>query len=172
MNIVLTGFMGTGKTTVGRRVAEDLHVPFLDVDSAIEKEFGRSIRTIFETDGEAHFRQLESKTIKQLAAHDNVVIATGGGALLYTENRSVLKKNGYLVCLTARVGTLLERLKDDLSRPLLTGDDPASRMEQLLVERKGIYAVCDLQVHTDDRTIAEVANIIIEAVGSRWRKPA
>ena len=131
MNLVLTGFMGTGKTTVGRRVAEALNAAFLDVDATIEKETGHSVRHIFEIHGEAHFRALERDTIARLAAWDHAVISTGGGALLHPENRAALKKNGYLICLTARTGTLLERLKDDMTRPLLAGEDPAGRIERL-----------------------------------------
>jgi shikimate kinase len=168
MNIVLTGFMGTGKTTVGRRLAEDLRVPLLDVDASIEKEAGRSIRDIFEKEGEAHFRSLESQAIVRLCQNDRVVISTGGGALLYPENRDVLKKNGFIVCLSARAGTVLERLMDDMTRPLLAGENPALRIERLMKERDWVYTLCDLQIHTDDRTIADVAKAIIDGVGTRW----
>jgi shikimate kinase len=169
MNIVLTGFMGTGKTTVGRRVAETLNAAFLDVDATIEKETGHSVRHIFELEGEKHFRDLERDTIARLAAWDHAVISTGGGALLYPENRTALKKNGYLICLTARTGTLLERLKDDMTRPLLAGEDPAGRIERLLKERNGVYALCDLQIQTDNKTIEDVAKSIVEAVENRWK---
>jgi shikimate kinase len=169
MNIVLTGFMGTGKTTVGRRVAEALNAAFLDVDATIEKETGHSVRHIFEAKGEEHFRILERETIARLAAWDHAVISTGGGALLYPENRAALKKNGYLICLTAKAGTLLERLKDDMTRPLLAGEDPAGRIERLLKERSGVYALCDLQIQTDDKTIADVSEAIVVAVQKRWK---
>jgi shikimate kinase len=170
MNIVLTGFMGTGKTTVGRRVAEALNAAFLDVDAALEKEAGHSVAHIFEAKGEAHFRALERAAIARLAESNHAVIATGGGALLDPENRGALKKNGYLICLTARAGTLLERLKDDMARPLLAGEDPAGRIERLLKERHGVYALCDLQIQTDDRTIEDVAKAIVQAVEKRWKK--
>jgi len=168
MNIVLTGFMGTGKTTVGRRLADDLGVPLVDVDGTIEKETGRAIRTIFEKEGEAHFRALERQTIAKIAARDRIVISTGGGALLSPENRAALKKNGFVVCLTARAGTLLERLKDDMTRPLLAGENPGQKMENLMREREAVYAQADVQIQTDGRTIEDVAQAIIQAVGPRW----
>src|SRR5688572_32419312 len=112
MNIVLTGFMGTGKTLVGRRLAEELGLGFVDIDEAIEKRVGRSVRVIFETQGETAFRALEAEVIGELASRDRTVIATGGGALLNPQNRRNLEKNGILVCLRARTATVLERLKD------------------------------------------------------------
>ena len=169
MNIVLTGFMGTGKTTVGRRVAEVLSAAFLDVDATIEKETGHSVRHLFEDRGEVHFRALERDTIARLAAWDHAVISTGGGALLDPDNRVALKKNGFLVCLTARTGTLLERLKEDMTRPLLVGEDPAGRIERLMRERNGVYALCDLQIQTDGRTIEEVSTSIVDVVKKRWK---
>lgn len=168
MNIVLTGFMGTGKTTVGRRLAEDLKVPFVDVDRQIEKETGRSVRAIFESEGEAHFRELERKMILKLSEKDRHVIATGGGALLHPENRDALKRNGCLVCLTAKSGTLLERLKDDMSRPLLSSDDPAGDIERLMKARGSVYALADIQIQTDGKTIAEAAAAIREALRGKW----
>jgi len=168
MNIVLTGFMGTGKSAVGRYLAEHLKVPFVDSDEALQKQAGRSIRSIFEQDGEAAFRALESKVVAELASHDRTVIATGGGVLLNPANRDALRRTGILVCLTAKVGTLLERMRGDLSRPLLAGGDPQARIEGLLQEREAVYAQCEIQVSTDGKTIAEVAQTILSAIGTRW----
>jgi len=168
MNIVLTGFMGTGKTAVGRRLAEQMRVPFVDVDASIEKEANRSIRAIFETDGEAYFRKLESEVIVRLSALDKTVISTGGGALLDPRNREHLRKNGILICLTARVGTLLERLRGDLTRPILTGENPETRIERLLQERESVYAECETQITTDEKTISDVTQAIMKAIQPRW----
>jgi shikimate kinase len=168
MNIVLTGFMGTGKTAVGRRLAEDLHVPFVDMDKAIEKKAGEPVAAIFERRGEAAFRALEREVAAELVQADRTVIATGGGALLNPENRAVLAKNGILVCLNAKMGTLLDRLKDDITRPLLAGENVAERMERLMKERETIYSSCPVQVATDGKTIAEVAAEIIAAVRPQW----
>jgi shikimate kinase len=169
MNIVLTGFMGTGKSAVGRHLAEELHVPFLDVDAAIVKKGGKSIKDIFATGGEAAFRTLESSVIVELSGHDKTVIATGGGALMNVQNRENLQKNGVLVCLTARMGTLLERLKEDLSRPLLAGEKLEDKVERLMKERQHIYDLCPVQVDTDGKTIAQVAKEIIQKVSPKWQ---
>jgi len=135
MNIVLTGFMGTGKSVVGRHVAQELRTPFVDVDLAITKKAGASIKDIFATKGESAFRAFESDVIAELASQDKTVIATGGGALLDPKNLENLQQNGILVCLTARVGTLLERLKEDLTRPLLAGENVEQKVERLMKER-------------------------------------
>jgi len=168
MNIVLTGFMGTGKTAVGRHLAAELHTKFVDVDMLIAEKAGRSIKDIFTGDGEAAFRKQESALIQELSGQDKTVIATGGGALLDSANRDKLSKNGVLVCLTARTGTLLERLKDDLTRPLLQGESLEARVERLMSERQAIYSLCPVQVATDNKTIAQVAEEIIQKVLPQW----
>jgi len=168
MNIVLTGFMGTGKSVVGRHVAQELRTPFIDIDIAITKKAGASIKDIFVTKGEPAFRAFESEVIAELASQDKTVIATGGGALLDPKNLENLQKNGILVCLTARVGTLLERLKEDLTRPLLAGENVEQKMERLMQERQSIYKLCPIQVDTDGKTIAQVAKEIIEKVLPKW----
>ena len=168
MNIVLTGFMGTGKTAVGRHLATELKAKFVDVDMLIAEKAGRSIKEIFDGQGEAAFRRQESAVIQEVAAQDNVVIATGGGALIDAANRETLSKRGILVCLKARTGTLLERLKDDLTRPLLQGEDLEKRMERLMAERQAVYNLCPVQVDTDGKTIAAVAEEIIRKVSPQW----
>ncbi|HVO33509.1 MAG TPA: shikimate kinase [Elusimicrobiota bacterium] len=168
MNIVLTGFMGTGKTAVGRRLAERLRVPFEDVDAAITKEAGRSIADIFAVEGEERFRKLEAAVIQRLAAADRTVIATGGGALFHPGNRAALARNGILVCLTAKLGTLLERLRDDVTRPLLAGEDMEKRLERLMKERQAVYAECPIQIPTDGRTIDDVTDCIISRITPQW----
>jgi shikimate kinase len=169
MNIVLTGFMGTGKTAVGRRLAEQLHLQFVDVDATVVKRAGRPIHEIFAAKGEAAFRELESAVIAEVASGDKTVIATGGGALINPKNREHLQRQGILVCLTARVGTLLDRLKDDVTRPLLAGENLSERLERLMKERQTVYDLCQVQVATDDKTIAEVAEEIIQKISPRWR---
>lgn len=168
MNIILTGFMGTGKSTVGRLVADKLKIPFFDVDDTIKRQTGRSISQLFQDKGEAAFRALESATIQELSMQEKAVIATGGGALMNAQNRDFLERNGILVCLTARTGTLLERLKDDLTRPLLTGESMQERIDRLMQERQAVYAMCPVQVLTDDKTIAQVAQDVIEKITPRW----
>src|ERR1041384_4553160 len=167
MNIVLTGFMGTGKSAVGQHLATELHVAFVDVDLTIKKKAGKSIKDIFVTEGEARFRALESEVISELAHRDQTVISTGGGALLNPKNREKLEKKGILVCLRAKTGTLLERLKDDLTRPLLAGENMEQKMDRLLKERQAVYDLCPIQVDTDGKTIAAVAAEIIEKVSPK-----
>jgi shikimate kinase len=169
MNIVLTGFMGTGKTAVGRHLADELHIPFIDVDSSIAKKAGKSIQEIFTSEGEATFRALETAALAEVAAQDKTVIATGGGALLFPKNREILQKSGILVCLTAKMGTLLERLKDDLTRPLLSGEKLEDKISRLMKERQDVYDLCPFKVETDGKTIAQVAKEIIEKVKPQWQ---
>jgi shikimate kinase len=169
MNIVLTGFMGTGKTAVGRHLAAELHAQFVDVDTSITKKAGRSIRDIFVDQGEAAFRKQESDVIRELAQLDKTVIATGGGALMDAGNRDHLARNGILVCLTAHASTLLERLKDDVTRPLLAGENLEQKIERLMKERQAVYALCPVQVDTDGKSIAQVSEEIIQKVGPKWR---
>ncbi len=169
MNLVLTGFMGTGKTAVGRRLAETLHVTFHDADAAIARRAGRSVADLFAGEGEAAFRKLESEVVSELSAQDRVVIATGGGALIDSENRENLQRKGLLVCLTAKTGTLLERLKDDMTRPLLQGEALPQKIDRLMKERETIYALCPIQIATDGKTITEVADEILKRIAPQWK---
>ena len=169
MNIVLTGFMGTGKTAVGRHLAAELRALFVDVDLAITNKAGKSIQGIFAAEGETAFRELESAVIAEVAGQDKTVIATGGGALLNAQNRENLQRNGILVCLSAKMGTLLERLKDDPARPLLAGENLEHRIDRLMKERQDIYNLCPIQIATDGKTIAQVAKEIIVKAAPRWQ---
>lgn len=169
MNIVITGFMGTGKTTVGRRVAELLKLPFFDVDDSIKRQTGHTIADLFRLKGESAFRALESATVQELSMQDKAVIATGGGSLMNPQNREFLEKRGILVCLTARSGTLLERLKDDLTRPLLAGETMPERVDRLMQERQAVYAMCPIQIATDGKTINQVAEEVVQQVTPRWQ---
>ena len=144
-------------------------MPFVDVDAAIAKKAQSPIKEIFATEGEPAFRALENEVIAELSRQDKTVIATGGGALLDHENFTNLQKNGILVCLNARTGTLLERLKEDLSRPLLAGENPKQKIERLMKERESVYKLCPVQIDTDGKSIAQVAADIIQKVSSQWR---
>ncbi len=168
MNIVLTGFMGTGKSTVGRQAAGVLHIPFYDIDKVIEKQEGKSVQAIFDEKGEAAFRAIETAALRTLCEKDDVLIAAGGGVLLSEENRKILNKKGILVCLTAKAGTILDRLKNDSTRPLLAGDDRAQKVEALLKERESAYNQCPIQIATDGRTVADVAGEVVEKVLPKW----
>lgn len=147
-NIFLVGLMGAGKTTVGRALAKKLNKKFIDSDHEIEARTGASIPLIFEIEGEAGFRQRESEVIRELTSQPDIVLATGGGAILRPENRECLKTRGTVIYLRASVNSILQRTSHDKNRPLLQTADPRARLEQLYSEREPLYL--------------EVANFVIE----------
>lgn len=161
MNIVLTGFMGTGKTVVGKRLAERLGMQYIDIDEVIEKDVGMRIFDIFKRKGEAYFRKVETEAIKCVAILDNFVIATGGGVVLKKENMEELEKNGTVICLTANPQIILERTNKDTLRPLLKGKKPADNIERLLKEREPFYKRCHKMIDTSQRNIEELVEEII-----------
>jgi shikimate kinase len=166
MNIVLVGFMGTGKSAVGERLAVVLGWPFLDTDAVIEERAGCRIAEIFARAGEPGFRDQESAVVAEAAARDRAVIATGGGALGREENVACLKTHGRLVCLTARPEVILERTHPWGDRPLLaTASDPRQAVERLLCGRAPLYALADLTIDTSDLTVEEVAGRILLELG-------
>ena len=161
-NIVLIGFMGTGKTSVGRLVAKKLGRDFIDVDERIEKEQNRKISEIFEKDGEAAFRRLEKAAISQVASSSNAVITTGGGAVLDADNVSALKQSGLLVCLSASPETIFERVKRSSHRPLLKGNDRMAEIKKLLAVRKPFYEKADMKLETDGLSSEKVAQLLLK----------
>lgn len=166
-NIVLIGFMGSGKTTFGKALAKRLDMGFLDTDEYIEKQAGMSISDIFKEKGEAYFRQLEHDTLIYLREHvSNTVFATGGGMPLSKENARLLKEIGYVCYLTAASVVIYERVKDNTSRPLLQGDDPFGRICNLMKERQPLYeAACDAMVDTNSNDLEEIIHRLRTKVG-------
>ena len=162
MNIVLTGFMGTGKSKIGRRLAKKLRMSYLDTDELIEKREKDSILAIFKKKGEEYFRRLETKVVKEVALLDNFVISTGGGVVLRDENIRVLKKNALVICLFANPEVILKRTKGDEKRPLLKGDDRKERIKELLALRKPYYEKADFSVDTSALDSEGVVEEIIE----------
>ncbi|HSW64922.1 MAG TPA: shikimate kinase [Dissulfurispiraceae bacterium] len=165
-NIVLSGFMGTGKTKVGRTVAKLAGMAFIDVDAEIETRSGMSIPDLFTAFGEPEFRRRETETIRDISAHHQVVIATGGGAVINPENVSLLKQNGVIVCLTATIGTILKRVGASGNRPLLKGGNPEQRIRELLTTRQPFYEQADIMVKTDGKSPRTVAVEILERVAA------
>ncbi len=161
MNIVLTGFMGTGKTAVGKRLAEEIGMQYIDTDEMIEKDVGMNIPDIFKRRGEKYFREVETQALKCVAMLDNFVIATGGGVVLKEENMEELEKNGIIICLTASANTILQRTGKDTNRPLLKGENPADKINQLLKEREPFYKRCHKMIDTSGKDIKEIIEEIV-----------
>ena len=139
-NIILTGFMATGKSTLGRLLAKRLGYHFVDTDAEIEKRTGMRIDRIFASQGEAVFRNLEKQLVRELAAGQEQVIATGGGLVMNPDNVTALEKNGRIVCLTATPEDILARANTQRqTRPLLNSPDPQQRIAELLAERTPVY---------------------------------
>lgn len=160
-NIVLTGFMGVGKTAVGREIANRLDRPFFDLDDVIVAHAGMSVPEIFARHGEAHFRVLEKVALRQLAAQRGLIIATGGGALVDATNRELMTRTSLVVCLSASVSAIEERLGDAVDRPLLATPDRRQRIVELLNQRAAAYAEIPYRIDTTGKTVAEVADEII-----------
>jgi len=161
-NIVLIGFMGTGKTTIGRLLASRLGRPFVDCDKKVEYESGMTIREIFEHYGEVYFRQKEKDMIAKLSRYNNAVIATGGGVVLSSENMRRLKKNGIIIALTASVENILERTGRRNTRPLLKDSyDREQIIDKLLSERWDLYQKADFTIDTNNNSPQHVITEIM-----------
>jgi len=161
MNLVLTGFMGTGKTTVGREAARRLGRTFVDMDDVIVARAGRPIPRIFAEDGEAEFRAIEAAVCAELSAQDGLVIATGGGALVNPANRITLQRSGVVVCLDARPDEVLRRVGGNTDRPLLNVPDPAARVAELLSARREAYGAIPWHIETSGREVDEVVAKVV-----------
>jgi shikimate kinase len=159
-NIVLVGFMGTGKTVVARLLAKKLKRDFLELDDMIEKKEGLAIKDIFEQKGESYFRRIEKEVVKDACQHKDVVIAAGGGVILDEENLRNLKEDGIVICLKASPDTILKRTKGLKTRPLLNVPDPEKRIAELLKQREPYYNKADLSIDTDKLSIEQIADKI------------
>lgn len=161
-NIVLIGFMGTGKTAVGRRLAGRLGLNFVDTDAEVERVTGKTIPQIFARDGEKRFRSEERLVIQKFSRQEGLVISTGGGAVLNPENVADLKRNGILICLKADPEIIYQRVKGKKHRPLLLKKgDLKDQISRLLEERKPYYEVADYTVDTGQRPPDRVVDEII-----------
>jgi shikimate kinase len=163
-NIILTGFMGVGKTSVGTRLAHELGYTFVDTDELIEADQKITITEIFSTCGEPYFRDVESRIIGQVLEEENQVVSTGGGAVIRDENREAFKKAGLTVCLMARPEVIYDRIKHETHRPLLQVADPPAKIRELLDARAKFYRQADLVIDTSEKTVEDVINEIKEKV--------
>ena len=161
--IVLTGFMGTGKTSVGRMLAQALGREFVDMDASIEAEQGLPIREIFATRGESYFREREAEWCARLAHASNHVIATGGGALVDPRNRAAFR-DAIVICLEASPAEILARLGHSQPRPLLATPNPQARIAELLAARRAAYAEIERHVDTSGKSIEQIVQEIVDMV--------
>lgn len=156
--------MGTGKSEVSKELSRILGWKVIDIDTEIEKSRKITITEIFKQFGEPGFRDIETEAIKKFSGNKNVIISTGGGAVLRQENMSALRENGVLVCLTAGPETILQRTGTNNDRPLLQVDDPLKKIKELLAFRKPYYEKADIVINTEGKTPFQIAEEIIEKV--------
>ena len=163
-NVILIGFMGCGKTTIGLRLSYRLRMPVEDTDKMIEQNEGRTISEIFEQDGEAAFRRMETELLGNIAKRNYArIISVGGGTPVNPENRKLLGECGTVIYLRIRPETVYERLKTDTSRPLLQCEDPLEKIRQLLESRREAYEECaDVIIDVDELQVDEVLDQIME----------
>jgi shikimate kinase len=166
MTVILTGFMGTGKTTVGKQLAQRLGLPFIDTDAEIERAEGRTISAIFAADGESRFRAIEKDVLRQ-ALGEEAVIATGGGAIVDRANYERMRAAGPIICLVAEPEVIFQRTAANRDRPLLFGDSPRERIRELLAARAEAYARAD---HTVDTSRLAVGTIVEQILAFLRRK--
>ena len=172
-NIFLVGLMGAGKTTVGRLLARRLKLRFFDSDQEIERRCGVKIPVIFELEGEAGFRAREEQVIGELTALEGIVLATGGGAVLASENRRHLAARGTVVYLNARPEDLYERVRQDRNRPLLATADPLARLRELHAQRDALYReAAHLVVDTGAQSVQVLARDLLYKLEERWKASA
>jgi shikimate kinase len=159
-NVVLVGFMGTGKTTVGQLLAKQMHLPLVDMDALIEERAGKPITAIFEQDGEPHFRALEREITQELSTQEGQIISTGGGIVLNPDNISDYEQNGLVICLLASADEILNRVKHDHTRPLLAGNKE-DNIRKLLDGRRPLYEAIPHKIDTDGLTPEQICEEII-----------
>ncbi|MBS6009475.1 MAG: shikimate kinase AroK [Haemophilus parahaemolyticus] len=164
-NIFLIGPMGAGKSTIGRQLAQQLGMEFMDSDTVIEERAGADIDWIFDVEGEAGFRKREERIINELTQGQGVVLSTGGGSILSKENRNVLSARGIVIYLETTIDKQFERTQRDKKRPLLQNDNPRKTLEELAKIRNPLYEeIADITLQTDDQAAKLVATNIIEMI--------
>jgi len=167
MNIYLVGFMGTGKTSVGRLLASEKKSSFVDLDELIELKEQRRIVDIFAKDGEPYFRKIEKKILKQVATQKKFVVACGGGIVLDKDNIKLMKKTGTLICLSAKSEEILKRVSQNTLRPILNVKKPKERIELLLKMRAPYYMQADKTIDTTCLSIKQVVSKILKMLAAK-----
>ena len=174
-NVVLIGFMGTGKSSAGRLVANKLGFQYVDTDQLVSQRAGREIPEIFAAEGEEFFRELEASALESLVHFERCVIATGGGIVLREANRVALRKLGFVVGLIASEAVIFERVSRNSRRPLLQTPDPRATVQAMLAARQPLYeAAAELTIDSSNRNSNEVAELIVAAArrAFAWQTPA
>jgi shikimate kinase len=161
-NLILVGFMGTGKTEVGKVVSRTIGRSFVDIDDYIVSAAGMTINEIFKSYGEDLFRELESGMIRKFSKIQRLVISTGGGSLLRMENVQNLKRTGVLVCLTASPEEIARRVADERHRPLLAVPDRVGTVREMMARRSQSYLLSDFTIHTDGKSVHAVAQEVLD----------
>ena len=165
-NIILIGFMGAGKTTVGRYIANHWAMNFADFDEEISKQEKMSINEIFAAHGEKYFRDMEKLTIQRFMGCENFVISTGGGIVKERENVQALRKIGKVIYLKASIQTLFDRIKDSGDRPLLKSPEPFKDFEHIFEERRKNYELADIIINTENKSVEDIVRKIDEKINS------
>lgn len=166
--VVLVGMMGSGKTAIGRALAEELHVPFVDSDAAIEEAAAATIAEIFARDGEAFFRAREEEVLRRLLSDTPRIVSTGGGAFLAPLNREAIAEMGVAVWLDADLEILWERVRHKDTRPLLRTADPKATLTQIFAERSPIYRLAGLKITVDPQaSISQTTQSVVETLATR-----
>ncbi len=172
MNIVIVGFMGTGKTAVARALSRKLKMKYISTDEVIEDRERRSIGDIFKKNKEPYFRQVEKEVVEKVSLLNNFVIDAGGGVVLDEVNVKNLKQNGKMACLTATAEVILGRTKRHCHRPLLNVEDPQARVEELLAQRAAFYARADYTIDTTNKTVEQVVEEVEKLINANNNAPA
>ncbi len=159
-NIFLVGFMGSGKSTVGKILAQKLNKRFLDIDTLIEEKEGKSIRDIFKTKGEKYFRKKEKEEIEHIVQKKGFIVSTGGGLGADIENMEKMKRNGTVIWLDVSLEEILKRCGNDKNRPLL--NQPIENIKKLFEKRKDVYSKADIRIIAENKTPEEIAEEILE----------
>lgn len=160
-NVFLTGFMGTGKSSVGKILAERLGCQFIDLDALIVAEAGMSIKEIFAAQGEPYFRALEADMVRRLVSEKGAVVSTGGGVVIDPENRRRMRAHGVVVNLTATAQAIRERLAADNERPLLQDDNSLEKIVSMLAEREPFYRDADIRIDTTGKGVDDIVSQIL-----------
>lgn len=170
LNIILVGFMGSGKTTIAMKLSQMLKMQYISTDDLIEKKEKATINEIFSKKGEDYFRDVEAEIVKEACAMENVVIDMGGGVVLRDENWNNMKSSGTVICLAADEDTIMNRTKKYKHRPLLNVEDPKQKIRSMLAKRAPFYAKADHCMDTGKMTVKQVVEKIIEVVDSKTQR--